>query len=532
MQNYLEDFQRLSGQITASARGGISKGFEMMSEFDRAQALSAQKSAAARRKQEGDLYKSLYKDRKTMFAWQTKDIDSQSNALVSAWENQSISDEEMMREIQGINTASEEYHKFYEAAMGDPDDPGNAGTYYGNINGIKEWSGSGVNPYADQDQIPVGFQSGKEGIAAMSNDRENKLQQMGMGLTGSDQWIKGYHDEFGEWQMVFGNPSDETTWKTIPRKGVYGKLPTTGAFVPELAHINLRTMPEVASQSQVKNVVGQRENVDEGLNMWFNNELATNKKFKREVWGQFGEAFFGDDESKLKQSKDRWLTEGLMDIPYDPSTYSLDFSGIDAGYEEMVNAAKDEFSRSYKDQNSRDLEPTDSQATSGDNKIIPVEFNHADAFEDIFRQTNQSGPVTPQLSMSMEDFDQLEPMVGTPSGITLNLGADKLVGATMVNRGPEGDIGKLVGQYKQTETVEVLDTSKLSEEEAAEYRAQGKDWMIPMMNKTVDVFYYKVLNESDTESFYKALGVSMKAPQGEALDMGRKYMLEKYGITS
>ena len=82
--------------------------------------------------------------------------------------------------------------------------------------------------------------------------------------------------------------------------------------------INLRTMPEVASQSQVKNVVGQRENVDEGLNMWFNNELATNKKFKREVWGQFGEAFFGDDESKLKQSKDRWLTEG----PYCFDLYS------------------------------------------------------------------------------------------------------------------------------------------------------------------------------------------------------------------
>jgi hypothetical protein len=48
--------------------------------------------------------------------------------------------------------------------------------------------------------------------------------------------------------------------------------------------------------------------------------------------------------------------------------------------------------------------------------------------------------------MSMENFDQLERMVGTPSGIAVNRGEDILVGATEITRVPEGDIAKLVGQ--------------------------------------------------------------------------------------
>ena len=219
----------------------------------------------------------------------------------------------------------------------------------------------------------------------------------------------------------------------------------------------------------------------------------TNEKFRRDLFHQLG-SFHISEGSQLEAAKTMFRkspieTYGITsnedgsELTYSDDPMSRKIKSIvDAGRQMLINESV-----------SRD-EPTDSQATSGDNKIVPVEFNHQDAFEDIFRQTNQSGPIVPQLSMSMEDFDQLEPMVGTPSGITLNLGSDKLVGATMVNRGPEGDIGKLVGQYMQIETFEVLDTSKMSEEDAAEYRAQGQDWMVQnaMMNKTEEVFYYKV----------------------------------------
>ena len=112
MSEYLDQFQRFSEGISRTSQQGVQAAYRKITEAQRAQAVSAQNQAKARRKQELDLYKDLYgKNRLSMADWQQADIEMQSQTLLDDWKNQRISDEEMMKELQSIGTAAAQYHE-------------------------------------------------------------------------------------------------------------------------------------------------------------------------------------------------------------------------------------------------------------------------------------------------------------------------------------------------------------------------------------------------------------------------------------
>ena len=523
MGKYLDQFQRFSEGISQTTQQGVQSTYRKITEAQRAQAVSAQNQAKARRKQELDLYKELYgKNRLSMADWQQADIDIQSQTLLDDWRNEKLSDEEMMKELQSIGTAANQYHKSWESALGDPDDEGNTATYYGNVNMVSDWAGRGINDYEDSDQIPVGFQNGFEGITDINNDRENKLAAINMGV-GQEQFINSFKDPIsGEWMITMGNPSDQNSHKTMPRKAWIEQLPGPGTFLPELTDINLRTMPEVAASNVVTNYVKNREDVDAALTEWFNNEMVTNKRFKKEIWNQFGESFFGDHNTKLKTSKDQWLTDGLLDIKYDTRTYQLDFSGVGGSWEAMVNDARNEFISKYKAQNAEPENQGDAGSRIRFDQVIPIEFNTQDAYQDVVEQATTTDPSL--RGISPVAFSQLKPLTGLQTVMRMGGGEDSLVGATLASGEEFGVLdGELIGKFQQKVEVTVPTVDPAT---AAQYEAAG---MTPPTEERFEtVYYYRRLNASQTEAFYKELGAKLNYPPGERQKGGEEYIYNKY----
>ena len=521
MGEYLDQFQRFSEGISQTSQQGIQGAYRKINEAQRAQAVSAQNQAKARRKQELDLYKSLYgKNRLSMADWQQADIDMQSQTLLDDWRNERISDEEMIKELQSIGTAADQYHKSWESALGDPDDEGNTATYYGNVNMVTDFASRGINDYEDSDQIPVGFQNGFEGITAINNDRENKLTAINVGI-GEERFIDSFKDPVsGEWMITMGDPSDENSHKTMPRKAWIEQLPGPGTFLPELTDINLRTMPEVAASNGVSNYVKNRQDVDAALTEWFNNEMMTNKRFKKEIWNQFGESFFGDQDTKLKTSKDQWLTDGLLDIKYDTRSYQLGFEGVGGSWEAMVNDARNEFIQKYKAQNAEKGEQLDMSMEAADSRIKFEMFEKDDpaerekifkAYEDadnrnlLQRGANAMFGAFPAYSPDV--IDNIDRMVEIPP-TPLKAGSDSQVHAVALDR-DKRMIAKVV----------TMIPGELSEIQIAAGLTEAPE------GESVE---YVLIDETIEPNFFQEVGKKVDPKSGNAVETGREHLERKY----
>lgn len=521
MSEYLDQFQRFSEGISRTTQQGVQAAYRKITEAQRAQAVSAQNQAKARRKQELDLYKDLYgKNRLSMADWQQADIESQSQTLLDDWRNQRISDEEMMKELQSIGTAAAQYHESWESALGDPDDAGNMATYYGNVNMVTDWADRGINDYEDSDQIPVGFQNGFEGITSINNDRENKLTAINVGI-GEERFINSFKDQIsGEWMITMGDPSDPNSHKTMPRKAWVEQLPGPGTFLPALTDINLRTMPEVASSSVVSNYVKNRKDVDQALTEWFNNEMMTNKRFKKEIWNQFGESFFGDQDTKLKTSKDQWLTDGLLDIKYDTRTYSLDFEGVGGSWEAMVNDARDEFIQKYKAQNVDPGAQVDMSPDAADSRIKfemfekedPIErekifraYENADSRNLLEKGANAMFGMYPAYSPDViENIDRMVEIPPTP----LKAGSDSQVHAVALDK-DKNMLAKVV----------TMIPGELSEVQIAAGLTEAPE---------VESVEYVLIDETIQPNFFQEVGKKVDPKSGNAVETGREHLERRY----
>lgn len=519
--DYLNQFQRFSEGISQTTQRGVEGTVKRMTEAQRAKAVSVQSAAKERRKQELGLYKELYGDKRLPMAdWQQQDIEFQSQALLDGWKNQNISDEEMMKEIQSIQTAAAQYNKAWESSLGDPDDAGNTATYYGNINMVSDWASKGVNDYEDDDQIPAGFQQGFEGVQRINNDRESKLAAINGGI-GQESFINSFKDKTsGEWMITMGDPNDPNSHKTMPRKAWVEQLPGPGTFLPELTDINLRNMPEVASSSVVSNYVKNRKDVDVALTEWFNNEMMTNKRFKKEIWNQFGDDFFGDQDTKLKTSKDQWLTDGLLDIKYDTRTYGLSFEGVGGSWEAMVSDARDEFIQKYKAQNVDPGTKVDMSPDAADSRIKfemfekedPTErqkifkaYENADSRNLLEKGANAMFGMYPAYDPDViENIDRMVEIPPTP----LKAGSNSQVHAVALDK-DKNMLAKVV----------TMIPGELSEIQIAAGLTEAPE---------VESVEYVLIDETIQPNFFQEVGKKVDPKSGNAVDTGKEHLERRY----
>lgn len=220
-------------------------------------------------------------------------------------------------------------------------------------------------------------------------------------------------------------------------------------------------------------------------------------------------------------------------MSYDAENNDVTFDEQDPNsylFSRMVSNARDNFVREYKvrhqDKTGGDGSTPRSEMIRYD-QVIPIEFNTMDAYDDVVKELTVSGVQSQGLSytpVKPEAFQNLKPLTGLESPMKMGGGEDMLVGATRANGDEFKELdGELIGKFAQKVAVKV---PSVGPEVAALYRERGLD--VPTEDDFQTVYYYRKLNDSQREAFYKEIGQKLNYPPGEREKAGEEYIYNKY----
>lgn len=503
-----------------------------LQQSQRVKAARQQQEDAARHKQATNLYKELYGgERPEMYAWMQKDIDMQAQALLQQQASESgISDEEMIRQLQDIHTASTQYANIYKSQIGSHEDAADSGTYFGNINAITQYATTNQNPYEDIDMIPSLFEE-PNGLEIAGRKREMTKQTLSQGLGQNSMYMGSEYDEMGNWTVNFVNPQTGEMMR-VPRQSVYDQLPKGAAFMFDMKDINFKDMRQLAADPSVMNYVGDSRNLDELLTKYFNSEIMGQKRGRKHIWNQYGEAMF-PDEPNLRERQASWSDLTLMEIPYNNQTGELDFTQVQSPiYQEMTSRARGEFIDAFKDLNRDEISGRDktdraalldSEETMNDinyelfNKEEALRaYGEGEGFTDNLRTRIGKfvGPRRAQmygLPSEPDALDNIKRLTAVPS-TEFEAGSNDFVVAVALDK--NGDMIAKVVTKSQPELTE-------------EQIIQGYN---PALMPVVESVEYRVIPDQIRPNFEKAVGEKINPDAQDYQDVGREY-LEKTYIT-
>lgn len=528
--DYLDQFIEFGDQISRSVNQNRQAALARLQQSQRVKAARRQQEDAAKHKQAAELYKEIYDgERPEMYSWMQRDLDLQAQALFQQQASEEgISDEEAMRQLQDIHTASTKYEGIYKSQIGTHDDPSNSGTYFGNINAITQWATTDVNPYEDIDMIPILFQK-ENGLEIAANEREMTKQMLSLGLGKDAQYVGSGYDEHGTWMINFINPQTGELTR-LPREKVYEKSPAGAAFMFDMTDINFKDMRQLAADPAVMNYVGDSRNFDELLTKYFNSEIMGQKRGRKHIWNQYGEDMF-PDEPNLRQRQAAWSDLTLMEIPYNNQTGDLDFSGVQSPiYQEMTNRARGEFIAAFKDLNRDEISGRyeadraallDSEETMNDinyelfNKEEALKaYGEGEGFTDNLRTRigRFVGPRRAQmygLPSEPDALDNIERLTAVPS-TEFEAGSNDFVVAVALDK--NGDMIAKVVTKSQPELTE-------------EQIQQGYN---PALMPVVESVEYRMIPDQIRPNFEKAVGEKINPDAQNYQEVGLDYLQKTY----
>ncbi len=528
MRNYSEDFGRFTQGIGQQLSEGQSEINQALSNLGRIRA--SQRSAAM--KQKAEMRNTIASDiggfdGSDMYDWQAASTRKQIAQTGQLWMNGEIDALEYASMITSIDTNINKAKANYRAEVGNPE-TSNAtdSTYWGQMKAIDAMVTQGINVHEDNHVVIKGLNGTDEDLFNTQQTLSDRFDVRNGGKAPNAQILDSYYSKQGgsyEWTYVVGDPTNPQAATTMSAKDFLENHEGKGAFLLEFDNLT-RIMSDYAVEDRVENSIqdgGTRE-----MEQWFNSELMRNKAFRKDVFSQFGGSLFDKSEAST-MDKIFSSMEGLS-MSYDAENNDVSFDEQDPNsylFSRMVSNARDNFVQEYKvrhqDKTGGDGSTPRSEMLRYD-KVIPIDFNTMDAFQDVVDKSTSTE--LPLKGVSPVAFQQLRPLTGLRTTMRMGGGEDGLVGATMAVGDEFGELnGKLVGKFEQLQTIS---TPKVDPEIEKIYRERGMT--VPMEEEVEKVYYYRELTPSQTEAFYKEIGDNLNYGPGEALDGGREYIYNKY----
>ncbi len=520
MPNYSANFAKFQQSLATQSQDDLRPVIQAMSDFGRIRAAQKQQEL----RQRADLRSMVMEDvtdfdGSDMWEWQAASTRKQIMATGQMLLNDEIDSLQYSTMISNIDANVSRQKANYRAEVGNPETAeATDSTYYGQLKAIDEWVTKGVNVHEDNHVIIKGLNGGDDGVMETQQALQDRFVVRNGGKSPNAQVIDSFY-KGTEWTYLVGDPNNPDQATEISAKDYLNNNEGKNAFLLPFENLT-RIMSDYAVEDRVENFIqdgGKRE-----MEQWFNQELMTNKAFRKDVFSQFGTTLFGSNQRDVEGMFSSM--EGLG-MSYDSENNKIVFEPGRAdtiGVEKMIDNARSNFVKEYAVRHQAKKTPRSEMM--GDDKIIPISFEHDKAYDQIVMAlTSTDVTASPYSRIPEEQFKNIGPLIGMAKGIQMGETQDVLEGAVRVNIGNSELDGKLIGKFVKEETVMVPDPS-IPAEQMAILRAQNA---VTMVEQKVKMPYYRELNDEQIDAFYRAIGVSLNAPRGEAAREGAKYVYNK-----
>jgi hypothetical protein len=530
MPNYLEQYTRFSQGITQSLESNRARNMQLI-----AQGLTARQRMQAERNQKeierrAEMRSQIADDMRDfdgggMWDWQGEMISQQVSAIGNAWLEGEINDMQYTGMIVDLGKNAESYKASYEASVGNPTSSKATDPTFWGVTKAMESTIAGKNPYEDADMVIKGMDGSLEDIEEAQKNLVYRFNIKNKGKSANQQVLGGEFDKDFNWILTVGDPQDPSSFIKIPVNEYMANDEGRNSFLPEFSDINFDTIQDYATSTQLKNRVGDSGGARE-VAQWYNDEILTNEKFRRDVFNQLG-SFYMDpsDQANFDAAKGMFRKKPVeafgISANEDATELMYSDSPVSRKMKEMIDAGREMLVSEWTGRSESDSDTPRGERIRFD-QVIPIEFNTFDAYQEVVEKATTTDPSL--RGISPVAFSQLKPLTGLQTTMRMGGGEDGLVGATYASGQEFGELdGELIGKFEQKVEVEV---PTVDPETAEKYRAANIP--VPTETKFKSVYYYRKLNDSQKEAFYKEIGEKLNYPPGERRSGGEEYIYNKY----
>lgn len=348
MPNYLSQYtqfsQGIDKQLAASRRGAMQSISQSLNARARLQAQRNQaeiERKAEIRSQIADDARDF--DADGMWDWQSEMLDQQRVAIGNAWMAGDIGELEYTNMLVGLGRNAEGYKATYEASVGNPTSSKDTDPTFWGVTKAMNSTIAGDNPYDDADLIIKGMDGGIEDIESAQKSLIYRFNTKNKGKSPDQQVLGGRYNEKFEWILTVGDPKNPSSHIDVPVKDYLASDEGRNSFLPEFSDINFNSIQDYAASTQLTQKVGKGGGARE-VGQWYNDEILTNEKFRRDVFNQLGSFYISEgkqfDAAKGMFRKKPVETYGITSNE-DASQLIFSDTPMSRKVQEMVDAGRD-----------------------------------------------------------------------------------------------------------------------------------------------------------------------------------------------
>jgi len=393
MPNYLSQYTRfsqgISQQLDASRRGAMQSISEGLNARARLKAERNQQEIERRaeiRSQIADDARDF--DASGMWDWQSEMLDQQRVAIGNAWMSGDIGELEYTNMLVGLGRNAEGYKATYEAAVGNPTSSQETDPTFWGVTKAMNSTIAGDNPYDDADLIIKGMDGGLEDIEKAQKNLIYRFNAKNRGKSPDQQVLGGKYNEKFEWILTVGDPKTPSSWVEVPVNDYLASDEGRNSFLPEFSDINFSTIQDYSSSTQLTQKVGKGGGARE-VAQWYNDEILTNEKFRRDVFNQLGSFYISEgkqyDAAKGMFRKKPVETYGIT-ANEDASELIFSDNPMSRKVQEMVDAGREMLIAEWTGR--LDEKEKDDRGMAGSG-VSPAEADSRVKFE-LFEKENES----------------------------------------------------------------------------------------------------------------------------------------------
>ena len=533
MPNYLQQYTRFSQGIDDQLSSSRARLAQSLSQAMDARAkLQAQRNQAEIERK-AEIRSQIADDARDfdaggMWDWQSEMLDQQRVAIGNAWMAGDIGELEYTNMLVGLGRNAEGYKAAYEASVGNPNSSKETDPTFWGVTKAMNATIAGDNPYDEADLIIKGMDGGIEDVEQAQKNLIYRFNTKNKGKSPDQQVLGGEYNEKFEWILTVGKPNDPTSWIKVPVNDYLASDEGRNSFLPEFTDINFNTIQDYASSTQLTQKVGKGGGERE-VAQWYNDEILTNEKFRRDVFNQLGSFYISEgkqyDAAKGMFRKQPVETYGITSNE-DASKLTFSETPMSRKVQEMVDAGRDmliaEFTQRLDDNQKKDR----SMAGSG---VSPAEADSRVKFE-MFEKDSPEEKV--KITKAYEDadnrnliekgadalfgafplyapdqFDNIDRMIEIPA-TELKAGSDSEVRAVALDKD-----GNMLAK------VVTMTPGELSEVQMAAGLTEAPE---------IETVEYVLIDPTIQHNFFQEVGKKVDPKADDAVRAGREHMFYTY----
>lgn len=348
MPNYLSQYTRFSQGISDQLDASRSRAMQSISQSLNARArLKAQRNQAEIERK-AEIRSQIADDARDfdadgMWDWQSEMLDQQRIAIGNAWMSGDIGELEYTNMLVGLGRNAEGYKAAYEASVGNPTSSKETDPTFWGVTKAMNATIAGDNPYDDADLIIKGMDGSLEDVEEAQKRLIYRFNTKNKGKSPDQQVLGGRYNEKFEWILTVGDPSNPSSHVEIPVNDYLASDEGRNSFLPEFSDINFNTIQDYAASTQLTQKVGKGGGARE-VGQWYNDEILTNEKFRRDVFNQLGSFYISEgkqfDAAKSMFRKKPVETYGIT-ANEDASQLIFSDTPMSRKVQEMVDAGRE-----------------------------------------------------------------------------------------------------------------------------------------------------------------------------------------------